>query len=325
MTLAGRDAARGLDPVDRLLPAETAFALVIGPIIAPAGRRRDEFAPQPDVARQDACKKPLIHMIGFQIAVCVDYADDTADGLGDGPVYHKVVLCAVARFASAIPAAQYVLRTPPAASNRDGGLQNDRVRQVSLVVFLVISAATTPAAAPAATLAATPAATPVSPTILLAGRGRIGMIGPADGSEVITGDAGRSVRQAQARIDHLDDSLGQQAQGVRIIHGGLPSASCGAVHIDRVGHPDIAGCSHRDRALDHLVVVVVAGVAADDNVSIDEDLSARLRIDTAERLRDIRVLERPRQIAGPWRLHRQGQRGTHRCSIARNAVRPFRV
>ena len=103
---------------------------------------------------------------------------------------------------------------------------------------------------------------------------------------------------AHARIDDLDDALRDQTEGIGIGRGGFSVGVAGAVHLDGIDNPDIACRNNRDSAFDQVGIGQGDIAAADDDIAVDEDLTAGLAFDPAERLLDIGILHLDRlQIA----------------------------
>lgn len=227
-------------------------------IVVPAGGGRHVLAAKGNIARDDAAQEPSIHVIGFQVAVLVGDPDDASNGLADGAVDLEVVLRSTVLFASSVEPALDVLCSPAAADDGHGGLHDRRVGQMSLIV------------------------------VALAGRGA-GVIRVAHGGVPVPADADDPVNVALPRIDDLDHPLGQESQDIRVVlrwHAGRVVVS---VHLDDVGDPDMARGHHGDVALDDLAAVVAGGIAAQDDVAVDEDLSAWLGLGSAKRLSDVGI------------------------------------
>jgi hypothetical protein len=103
----------------------------------PAGWRRDVLSAKSHISGDNAGQKAPVHVIGLEIAVGIGDADDAADGLRNGTPHDQDVLRPARLLAAALGAPPNILRAPAAPPHRDRGLDDRRIRQITIAIVRV--------------------------------------------------------------------------------------------------------------------------------------------------------------------------------------------
>ncbi len=75
-------------------------------------------------------------------------------------------------------------------------------------------------------------------------------------------------------IDDFDDPLGDETQDIRIVYGRSSVSLVRAIDSDRIGDPDVARSDDGYPSFDYLIAIIISHIAADDHVTVDENLPA---------------------------------------------------